>query len=50
MQNKWMKLYGGTRNQVRRLLFRVEYNEALDGSEEEYEERKNKMNIGENNE
>ena len=48
MKNKWIKLYGGTRNQVRRILFRVKYYEALDGSAEEYEERKTK--IGETNE
>lgn len=47
-ENKWMKQYGATRNQVRRILFGVEYNEALDGPEEEYEERK--IKIGEKNE
>jgi len=48
IKNKWMKQYGATRNQVRRILFGVEYNEALDGPEEEYEERK--IKIGEKNE
>ena len=43
IKNKWMKQYGATRNQVRRILFGVEYNEALDGPEEEYEEIKIKQ-------
>jgi len=39
-----------SRNQIRRLLHGVKYNETLDGTIEEYKIRKEKLGISENNE
>ncbi|MEK9697959.1 MAG: hypothetical protein VW270_19480 [Candidatus Poseidoniales archaeon] len=40
MEKKYMKKYNCTRNQYRRIINKAPYNEALDGTIEEYEERK----------
>lgn len=46
IDNYWMKTYGSSRNQVRRIINGAPYCAALDGSPEEYKERKQK--IGDN--
>tara|TARA_B100000287_G_scaffold376708_1_gene378021 strand:- start:14 stop:163 length:150 start_codon:yes stop_codon:yes gene_type:complete len=40
IDNYYMRRYGCTRNQYRRIKHGVVYKEALDGTEEEYEHRK----------
>lgn len=46
--NYYQRRFGCTRNQYRRVVNDVKYNEALDGPQSEYEERK--KNIGDTNE
>lgn len=43
MENKYKKIYNCTRNQYRRIINKAPYSAALDGSLEEYEERKLKI-------
>jgi|TARA_R100000482_G_C5132465_1_gene153064 hypothetical protein len=38
--NYYMRRYGCTRNQYRRIMLGTRYQEAFDGPQEEYEERK----------
>jgi len=46
--NYYQRRFGCTRNQYRRIINDVKYDEALDGPKSEYEERK--KNIGDKNE
>ena len=43
MDKKYKKMYNCTRNQYRRIINKAPYNEALDGTVKEYEERKSKV-------
>jgi len=43
MKKRYQKEYNCTRNQYRRIINKTPYNVALDGSLEEYEERKRKI-------
>ena len=46
--NYYQRRFGCTRNQYRRVINDVKYDEALDGPKSEYEKRK--KNIGDKNE